>query len=210
MEGAYDSIEECQNQCPYCGDSDVRPGSEDCDDGKHCEDGTSCTEDTDCTDNSSCIPRSNDGCSSDCYNEAICCQPGDPDTCQYVNNYIIGREGDEICQNMGLLNAGAFDSLGYCHNQCPQCGDGIIQPELNEHCDDSNTDNRDGCSSNCRHEAICCIVAPQRICDHFEAYGDESGDAICEYYDEWVYTTDHVLGAYDTIIQCLGACPVST
>jgi len=204
-EGPFNSITDCQNECPNCGDGTVQSAYEDCDNGKHCADGTSCTTDTDCTDSSSCIPRDGDGCSLTCRNEAICCRPGDPDSCQYHWAPTLGRTGNEICQ--GELSAGPYQSLGYCANLCPQCGDGILQTDLNEHCDDGNDYDRDGCGSNCKHEAICCIVGATPNCDWFEADGDEQGDDICEYYDQWVYPYEEVTGAYTSYSQCYSDCP---
>jgi cysteine-rich repeat protein len=36
----------------------------------------------------------------------------------------------------------------------PRCGDGIIQKDAGEQCDDGNTVGGDGCSYNCQHEIV--------------------------------------------------------
>ncbi len=46
-------------------------------------------------------------------------------------------EGSEACDDRNLLD-----------------GDGVLQTELDETCDDGNTDGEDGCDSMCRHELI--------------------------------------------------------
>jgi cysteine-rich repeat protein len=49
--------------------------------------------------------------------------------------------------------------------ECPQvaeaclCGDNVPSPELGEECDDGNTNNFDGCSADCKQEAVVAIVA---------------------------------------------------
>ena len=57
-------------QVTVCGDG-ATEGAEECDDGKHCTNGASCTTDADCTGigDELCLPRSGDGCSSDCETE---------------------------------------------------------------------------------------------------------------------------------------------
>ncbi|ATB30194.1 DUF4215 domain-containing protein [Melittangium boletus] len=50
---------------------------------------------------------------------------------------------------------GANNGAGECSRTCmrgPRCGDGIVQTEVGEQCDDGNTVNGDGCNSLCRVE----------------------------------------------------------
>jgi cysteine-rich repeat protein len=46
-------------------------------------------------------------------------------------------------------------SYGGCTKTCklgPRCGDGVVQADKGETCDDGNTTNGDGCSSACKKE----------------------------------------------------------
>jgi len=67
-------------------------------------------------------------------------------------------EGPEICDD-GLNNGRyAYNALNrYCNLTCdgwaPYCGDGILQSNYGEECDDGNNVSGDGCSSLCRTEA---------------------------------------------------------
>jgi len=116
-----------------CGNT-VIEGEETCDDGKHCADKTGCTTDTDCTDSSSCVPRSEDGCDEDCIKEVICCRPGDPSSCKYLSEIPGEKEGDERCNGDIDHWEGAFSTMQECHDNCPECGNLII--ENREDCDD--------------------------------------------------------------------------
>jgi len=76
--------------------------------------------------------------------------------------YICGNgiiEGPEICDdglNNGRYAYNAADK--FCNLTCdgwaPYCGDGILQSNYGEECDDGNNVSGDGCSSGCRTEAV--------------------------------------------------------
>ncbi len=56
-------------------------------------------------------------------------------------------QAPEQCDNG--TNAGGY---GQCAPGCilgPRCGDGVVQPEYGEDCDDGNTNNNDACSNTC-------------------------------------------------------------
>ncbi len=65
-------------------------------------------------------------------------------------------EGDEVC-DQGLKNSDAYSHDKHCNSTCtgwaPYCGDGILQTEYGEECDDGNNVSGDGCDSNCKTEA---------------------------------------------------------
>lgn len=77
-----------------------------------------------------------------------------------VKVYICGNniiEGDEICDDGEMNGTYAFSiAERKCNNRCngwaPYCGDGIIQNEYGEQCDDGNNDNNDGCNYLCQNE----------------------------------------------------------
>ncbi len=53
----------------------------------------------------------------------------------------------------GLTKDKTWCMKGVCAMQ-PQCGDGIVQKDLGEECDDSNKASFDGCSATCKKEAL--------------------------------------------------------
>ena len=67
------------------------------------------------------------------------------------------RTGDEVCDE-GNLNADGYNSdlsnrlrcLGDCTDYRPHCGDGLLQVESGEKCDDGNTENGDACGADCQ------------------------------------------------------------
>ncbi len=68
----------------------------------------------------------------------------------------IVEEG-ELCDDGS--NNGAYSTTisgRYCNTTCdgwgPYCGDGILQQEYNEECDDGNNNSNDGCSAACKIE----------------------------------------------------------
>ena len=60
----------------------------------------------------------------------------------------------EICDGLDNDCDGQVDE----GNVCAVCGDGLIQVQAGEECDDNNTSNGDGCSSTC-------LVEPGYVCD---------------------------------------------
>ncbi|XP_025020340.1 pappalysin-1 isoform X2 [Python bivittatus] len=68
-------------------------------------------------------------------------------------------------------------SLSYTHGK-GYCGDGIIQKDLGEECDDMNKVNRDGCSLFCQQElSFNCVDEPSRCYFH-------DGDGVCEEFEQ--------------------------
>ena len=47
--------------------------------------------------------------------------------------------------------------------RCPACGDGSVQWEADEKCDDGNTDSEDGCDSTCRVETSYLCSGPMTV-----------------------------------------------
>jgi fibro-slime domain-containing protein len=62
---------------------------------------------------------------------------------------------DELCDEGTDKNVGGY---GHCAPDCKTrggyCGDGSVQPEGPEQCDDGNTLNGDGCNAECKKEAV--------------------------------------------------------
>lgn len=62
---------------------------------------------------------------------------------------------DELCDEGTDQNTGGY---GHCSPDCKTrggyCGDGIVQPEGGEQCDDGNRLLGDGCDSTCKHEHV--------------------------------------------------------
>ena len=90
---------------------------------------------------------------------------------------------------------------GYCNADCSlwtppvgECGDGEVQPEFEEECDDGNKENGDGCSEFCKLEWSCCDPSPC-CCDGTKDPGegcddgnDISGDGcskLCELEEDF-------------------------
>jgi cysteine-rich repeat protein len=102
----------------------------------------SCTafgDDADCngTPNSGCqcvAGRGNAPCAAD-PNNSRCNAQGQCAPCQSNADCSMVSGGRDLC------------TAGIC--SAPRCGDGIVQPERGETCDDSNTVNGDGCSKVC-------------------------------------------------------------
>ncbi len=74
--------------------------------------------------------------------------------------YICGNgiiEGPEICDDGPNNGRYAYNALDrYCNTACdgwaPYCGDGIIQSDYGEKCDDGNNVSGDGCNAVCQTE----------------------------------------------------------
>ena len=58
----------------------------------------------------------------------------------------------DVCEVEGGWNC---PEVGECSN-LPPCGNGILQRELGEECDDGNNENGDNCSSTCHNETQYC------------------------------------------------------
>ncbi|XP_015263086.1 PREDICTED: pappalysin-1 [Gekko japonicus] len=85
---------------------------------------------------------------------------------------VSGREESE-----------ASPPLAYVHGSS-YCGDGIIQKDLGEECDDMNKVNGDGCSLFCRQElSFNCVDEPSRCYFH-------DGDGVCEEFEQMTSIID--------------------
>jgi len=125
-----------------CGNGQCQPGDAEL----NCNDGNVCTDDScepglgckhvvnneSCDDGNMCTQ--NDSC------EEGICQPGDALQCP--------DDGDACTQELCDPNQGCLHPP-----IVPCCGNG--QVEQGEECDDGNTQNNDGCDSNCQDEAQC-------------------------------------------------------
>jgi cysteine-rich repeat protein len=62
---------------------------------------------------------------------------------------------DELCDEGAEKNTGGY---GHCAPDCKTrggfCGDGVVQAEGGEACDDGNTALGDGCDSTCKRETV--------------------------------------------------------
>ena len=110
-----------------CGNGEVAPSVEDCDDGNSTD---------------------GDGCSSNCTIESgFACDQG---------------PAAGPCESGG---AGSVVPL-------PACGDGSIDANEGEICDDQNTDNGDGCSSICQVEDMWTCTGEPSICEQIDTDSD--------------------------------------
>ena len=150
-DGNLDGTDSCTPEClnNVCGDSHTYGGVEECDDGNEADD---------------------DGCYSDCTLN-VCgdgtlnvgveeCDDGnddDSDACpgsclpaSCGDSYIY--TGFEKCDDGDANEDGLYNG---CTTECtpnPACGDGALQVDEGEECDDGNTISEDGCSETCMKE----------------------------------------------------------
>ncbi|XP_061460291.1 pappalysin-1 [Rhineura floridana] len=83
----------------------------------------------------------------------------------------------------GMEESEASPPLTYVHGS-GYCGDGIIQKDLGEECDDMNKVNGDGCSLFCRQElSFNCVDEPSRCYFH-------DGDGVCEEFEQMTSIID--------------------
>ncbi|XP_075435550.1 pappalysin-1 [Ascaphus truei] len=83
----------------------------------------------------------------------------------------------------GSAESEASPELLYSHSM-GYCGDGIIQEDLGEECDDMNKLNGDGCSLFCRQElSFHCLDEPSRCYFH-------DGDGVCEDFERMTSIKD--------------------
>lgn len=74
--------------------------------------------------------------------------------------YICGNgtiEGPEVCDDGTNNGRYAYNALDrYCNTSCdgwaPYCGDGVVQSQYGEECEDGNNNSGDGCSAICHNE----------------------------------------------------------
>jgi cysteine-rich repeat protein len=170
----------CQGDCqlPGCGDGVLDDG-ERCDDGGT-EDGDGCARN--CLSNETCgndvrdlaeecddgNTEDGDGCQGDCLRPACgdgvrdlgeACDDGNRDSGDGCDSNCLS---DETCgngfrdPNEGCDDGNTEDGDG-CQGTCqpPRCGDGILDPGLDEVCDDGNLEPGDGCSFDCTSVEAC-------------------------------------------------------
>ncbi len=73
-------------------------------------------------------------------------------------------EPGEACDEGTANNTGAY---GGCNANCtlgPYCGDGMLQLQFGESCDDGNGNSGDGCSSSCQVEPGYACATPGYPC----------------------------------------------
>ncbi|WP_437941066.1 hypothetical protein [Sorangium sp. So ce341] len=68
-----------------------------------------------------------------------------------------------------------------CHSSDLPCGDGTIDTDLGEVCDDGNMEGGDGCSANCRSKEPCGdgIIDKGEVCDDANSVGGDGCSADC-------------------------------
>ena len=120
--------------CQNCGDGTLQ-GTEECDDGNGDAD---------------------DGCTACAVDSGgWTCDSAEPSVCQNCGNGTI--EGTEVCDTTTGCTASCTADTNYTcvtgTNTCYLCGDGHVDTESGETCDDGNTTGGDGCSRLCREEA---------------------------------------------------------
>jgi len=161
---------DCDLDCtdPECGDGQVNGAAgEDCDPDTGVTSGNadlaqghSSTCDRDCT-NVDC----GDGVVNGEADEECDDTGNDSDACVDCKNARCGDghewAGEETCDPgtpgspvTSSNPAVASDDSSSCDRDCTtaECGDGYVNDEANEECDDENTTNGDGCSSTCKDE----------------------------------------------------------
>ena len=94
-----------------------------------------------------------------------------------------------VCPELEFCDDGYTDACGSCNADCSAagtasvCGDGTLCPEL-EFCDDGNTDSCDGCYGDCsRADNVCgdSILECAETCDDGNALDDGNGcSALCQ------------------------------
>ena len=69
------------------------------------------------------------------------------------------KDAGEVCDDGADNGKYAYNAANrYCNDSCtgyaPYCGDGIVQSSYGEECDDGNNVSGDGCSADCKTEAV--------------------------------------------------------
>ena len=156
---------------PSCGDGEINPDDEECDDGN---------------------AVSGDGCNAACRTETgfVCSTPGEP--CQFL--YTCGNnvlDPGEACDD-GNLSAGdgcseecivepiypCYTPDGGVCTQVSMCGDLVLSPP--ETCDDGNLINGDGCDETCSVEPGYYCPLPGMECVPIETCEQDCPDeALC-------------------------------
>ncbi len=164
-DGYVETCESCPQDCgkcpAVCGNGELEDG-EACDDG-NLETGDGC--DDACQEELPPEHCPNGACEGDLGEDCQTCPQDCTDCCG--DGVCDGLEGCEICP----LDCGV----------CPGCGDGDLQVDLGEQCDDGNTEPDDGCDEACQieiQEVEPGIIVITEIMKDPEAVGDPSGEWI--------------------------------
>lgn len=150
----------------YCGDGDLDPFHEECDDGNDdssdaclngcliadCGDGKVHEGFEECDDSNI---HDGDGCSSTC-------------TVEECGDGTIQAELGEVCDDGNTVSGDGCSSV--CFEEF--CGDRVVQPDLGETCDDGNAEPGDGCSAVCQLESLDLSLLDFTVPSHSQA--DES------------------------------------
>ncbi|MBU1069764.1 hypothetical protein KJ975_09390 [Myxococcota bacterium] len=171
-------------------------------------------------------------CETDLKDGHYTCDPNEPGACPDAwvcqlrgtdGIYRCYESGEAYCQN-GMLDPGEICDgaelgeftcehgfaicLTNCTAICTECGNGHI--ELNEFgvgeaCDDGNTEDGDGCSSNCIIERSYCVVPDSDECLNWCGDGTINGPELCEPENLGGYDcTD--FGFHDGTLACSADC----
>ncbi len=178
-DGNTDSCDGCSRACQIegCGNGDLEC-DEQCDDG-NTADCDRCKGDCSRPDNvcgdgiTECGEGRDDG-------NLVACDGASPE-CR------IERCGDEIAECSEECDAGPGGSPA-CSPQCrimvpPNCGDGVVQAEDGETCDDENAVDCDGCSSACQLDGCGSgAIEPGcgEECDDFNTRAGDGCSGICQ------------------------------
>jgi len=167
-DGYTESCQTCPKDCecpPGCGDGNLDEGEE-CDDG-NLDPGDGC--DTDCKtehpescSNSACEPDLGENCVTCPEDCTECCPDG-----------LCDQDGGETCETC------PDDCGGPC--VVPGCGDGTLQIEDGEQCDDGNKDPDDGCDENCQLEIVDGVPGSVIVTEIMK-----DPDAVDDISGEWV------------------------
>jgi cysteine-rich repeat protein len=135
-----------------CGDGIVNPG-EQCDEGSY---------------------QGSPGCSKDCKTQELGykCTPGQACIAQYTcgNGRIEFGESCDPPNPGGGCDANCKAELGWrcvpgsC-TKLPYCGDGIVQQNVGEQCDEGTFQGSPGCSKDCLTQEPTCTCAPGKTCE---------------------------------------------
>ncbi len=175
----------CQLEDPgACGNGTENPG-ETCDDGNRIN---------------------GDGCNEFCQDEELLCGNASVETGEQCDQYPSDRPRtcSYACTNCNLGCPAAPSGCHYVHEEddaigpdgCPltcgeilcvdpsHCGNDILEPAADEQCDDGNTANNDGCSSQCVLENIALCgngtLNPGEMCDDGNRTNGDGCTEFCQ------------------------------
>jgi cysteine-rich repeat protein len=117
-------------------------------------DGAPCNDGLLCTQGDTCHAGTCGGTPLVCTAQDQCHLPGqcDPTTGSCTNPT---RPNGSVCDDQNPSTSGDQCVSGVCEGAPVRCGDGVLQPQDGEQCDDGNQVSGDGCSSTCQLEEVC-------------------------------------------------------